>query len=55
MPRFIARIGCALVVLFAAVAASAQSSFDIKTVDPETFRAIAFKIGDAQRPDVMAS
>src|SRR6187551_1140950 len=27
-------------------------SFDIKTVDPETFRAIAFKITDAQRPDI---
>jgi hypothetical protein len=27
-------------------------SFDIRTVDPETFRAIAFKITDAQRPDI---
>ncbi|HEX8030931.1 MAG TPA: DUF5916 domain-containing protein [Vicinamibacterales bacterium] len=27
-------------------------SFDIKTVDPETFRAIAFKITDTQRPDI---
>ena len=26
--------------------------FDVKTVDPETFRAIAFKITGAQRPDI---
>jgi hypothetical protein len=39
-----------------AAAASAQNGpspvFDIKTVDPETFRAIAFKITEAQRPDI---
>lgn len=34
-----------------AAAASAQS-FDIKTVDPESVRAIAVKITDAQRPAI---
>ncbi len=31
---------------------SAQSAFDIKTIDPETFRAIAFKIEDGQQPRI---
>ena len=34
-----------------ATAAPAQS-FDIKTIDPESFRAIAVKISDAQRPSI---
>ncbi|HUQ86405.1 MAG TPA: DUF5916 domain-containing protein [Vicinamibacterales bacterium] len=41
----------ALSMSLCATAAAAQG-FDIKTVDPETFRAIAFKISDAQRPDI---
>src|SRR5215204_2075772 len=45
-------VGALAVVLFCAGHAFAQASFDIKTVDPETFRAIAFKVGDAQRPDI---
>ena len=39
-------------LLLLASSAFAQNGFDIKTVDPETFRAIAFKITDAQRPDI---
>ena len=35
-----------------ASAAFAQNGFDIKTIDPENFRAIAFKITDAQKPDI---
>ena len=35
-----------------AVAQDAAESFDIKTVDPEAFRAIALKISDAQRPRI---
>ncbi|HEX6162505.1 MAG TPA: DUF5916 domain-containing protein [Vicinamibacterales bacterium] len=31
---------------------SAPADFDIKTVDPETFRAMAFRISEAQRPDI---
>jgi hypothetical protein len=53
MPSYRAPFGGALaVVLLCAGSAFAQASFDIKTVDPETFRAIAFKITDAQRPDI---
>ena len=33
-------------------AASAQTAFDITTIDPESFRAIAVKITDAQRPAI---
>ena len=32
--------------------ASAQSAFDIKAIDPETFRAIAVKIADGQQPSI---
>jgi hypothetical protein len=32
--------------------AFAQSAFDIKTIDPETFRAIAFKLADGQQPKI---
>lgn len=41
----------AAMLLISAAHASAQS-FDIKTIDPEAFRAIAFRISDAQRPDI---
>lgn len=30
----------------------AQSAFDIKAIDPETFRAIAVKIADGQQPSI---
>jgi len=30
----------------------AQSTFDIKTIDPETFRAIAFKLAEGQQPKI---
>jgi hypothetical protein len=51
------KYACALALIAASASvARAQSrppdSFDIKTVDPESFRAIAFKITDAQRPDI---
>jgi hypothetical protein len=45
----------AIVGLLAATAfaqGDPSAAFDIKTVDPESFRAIAFKITDAQRPDI---
>jgi hypothetical protein len=41
-----------MIVVCASAHASAQASFDIKTVDPATFRAMAIKITDAQRPDI---
>jgi hypothetical protein len=41
----------AAILSFGAISASAQS-FDIKTIDPESFRAIALKITDAQRPSI---
>jgi hypothetical protein len=44
--------GALAIVLISAAHAFAQAPFDIKTVDPETFRAIAFKITAAQRPDI---
>ena len=31
---------------------SANLSFDIRKIDPETFRAIAVKITDAQKPTI---
>ncbi|MEO7157555.1 MAG: DUF5916 domain-containing protein [Vicinamibacterales bacterium] len=53
MPSFVTRAGRVLAILaICATHASAQQPFDIKTVDPETFRAIAFKITEAQRPDI---
>ena len=53
MPSCLAPFGAALAfVLLCAGHAFAQASFDIKTVDPETFRAIAFKVSEAQRPDI---
>jgi len=36
----------------ASFAQGASTTFDIKTVDPESFRAIAFKITEAQKPNV---
>ena len=35
-----------------AMDAAAQTAFDIKSIDPETFRAIAFRIADGQQPDI---
>jgi len=32
--------------------AFAQTSFDIKSIDPESFRAIAFRLADGQQPDI---
>ncbi len=54
MPSCRALLGCAIPFVLAASAwqASAQPAFDIKTVDPETFRAIAVKIAATQRPDI---
>src|SRR5436190_63629 len=45
-------VGALACVVLCASHAFAQAPFDIKTVDPETFRAIAFKITDAQRPNI---
>jgi hypothetical protein len=42
----------AFIILLAAVPAAAQNGLDIKTVDPETFRAIAHRISDSQRPNI---
>ena len=36
----------------AVLSVSAQSAFDIKTIDPETFRAIAFRLADGQAPKI---
>jgi hypothetical protein len=55
---WLARLGGAFVlVLGVAASAPAQNApaaggFDIKSVDPATFRAIAVKITEAQRPDI---
>ncbi len=35
-----------------AQSAFAQSAFEIKTIDPETFRAMAFKLADGQQPSI---
>ena len=43
-------VGIAALAVCAAPAAA--QSFDIKTIDPESFRAIAVKITDAQRPAI---
>ena len=48
----IKRVALVLALTGVATAASAQRAFDIKTVDPESFRAIAVKITDAQRPAI---
>jgi Domain of unknown function (DUF5916)/Carbohydrate family 9 binding domain-like len=53
MPSVFSRLACAsAIVLICSAPASAQATFDIKTVNPETFRAIALKITEAQRPDI---
>ena len=49
MPFAFSRLASASAIVRGAVLAQ---SFDIKTIDPETFRAIALKITDAQRPDI---
>ncbi len=52
MLQFPARIACAAAIVAISAAHAAAQSFDIKTIDPETFRAIALKITDAQRPAI---
>ena len=53
MPFSFARLASVFALVCIGVThASGQTAFDIKTVDPETFRAIAFKITEAQRPDI---
>ena len=42
----------AVCLLTAAPAAAQQASFDIKSIDPETFRAIAFRLADGQQPRI---
>ena len=48
----IGRICFAALLSLVALPAAGQGNFDIKTVDPATFRAIAHKITDAERPDI---
>ena len=48
----IGRICLAALLSLVALPARGQGSFDIKTVDPATFRAIAHKITGAERPDI---
>ena len=45
-------VSIAVLAVSPAFAQEDAPSFDVKTVDPETFRAIAFKITGAQRPDI---
>ena len=52
MPSFFVRAGCVIAIGFICAAHASAQTFDIKTVDPETFRAIAYKITEAQRPDI---
>ena len=53
MPFGFSRAACAAaIVAICATHAWAQASFDIKTVDPETFRAIAHRISAEQRPEI---
>jgi hypothetical protein len=52
MPSSFVRACCAIATLVFAVSPAAAQSFDIRTVDPATFRAIAFKITEAQRPSI---
>jgi hypothetical protein len=52
MPSTLLRAGSVIAALVLASSPAAAQSFDIKTVDPATFRAIAFKITDAQRPSI---
>ena len=53
MPPGFRRAAIALaIVAICAAHASAQGAFDIRTIDPETFKAIAHRIGDGQRPDI---
>ena len=42
----------AVCALTAAPAAARQTSFDIKSIDPETFRAIAYELADGQQPRI---
>jgi hypothetical protein len=40
------------VCVLQAVSAAAQSAFDIKSIDPESFRAIAYRLQDGQQPAI---
>jgi hypothetical protein len=55
-PSMLKRVIAAAILAAFAPAAFAQGgpseSFDIKSVNPESFRAIAFKITEAQKPDI---
>ena len=46
------RVFLAVLVWIAPGLASAQNGFDIKAIDPETFRAIAHRLADGQQPDI---
>lgn len=53
MPRIPAAcVICVICVICGPRWSFAQSAFDIKTVDPETFRAIAFRLSEGQAPRV---
>ena len=43
---------CVICVICGADVSAAQSAFDIRTIDPETFRAIAVKLADGQQPEI---
>jgi len=45
-------LACVVAIVVISAAHASAQTFDIKTVDPETFRAIAFKITEAQRPAI---
>lgn len=51
MPSFVRVLLAAGLVLAGPRSLLAQS-FDIKTIDPETFRAVAFRLTDTQRPNI---
>jgi hypothetical protein len=46
------RLICVICVICGPDVSAAQSTFDIKTIDPETFRVIAFKLADGQQPRI---
>ena len=49
MPRIPVLVFC---LIFSPAPVSAQSVFDITTIDPETFRAIAFRLSEGQAPKI---
>jgi hypothetical protein len=56
VPRFLLKFICVICVICGSdvfvSSVSAQTAFDIKTIDPETFRAIAVKLADGQQPEI---